>query len=105
MSIPASKRIPSFSTVVVAAAVLLCAAAPAAARDTDKKTPLPFEQSQIFIEFNSTDNDLGFQVKLDAEDWKYVKILSPDGRTVYESRGKSGFGQLGLSELFFEGAE
>jgi hypothetical protein len=66
-----------------------------------------FEQSLIFIEYNSTDNDLGFHVFLDAEDWKTVKIVNPDGVTIFEASGKGPYGLLnrGLSEMFFEGAE
>jgi hypothetical protein len=67
----------------------------------------PFEQARIFIEFNATDNDLGFHVFLDAEDWKSVKIINPDGMTIFEATGKGSYGRLnqGLSEMFFEGAE
>ncbi len=114
MSISPPKRFTARHAALLAAAALLCAMAPPAAqagfssraaRGHEKKDPIPLEQSQIFIEFNATDNDLGFHVKLDGEDWRYMKIVNPDGRTVYEARGKSAFGELGLTELFFEGAE
>src|SRR5882672_726253 len=64
-----------------------------------------FEASRIYIEYNSTDNDLGFHVFLDAENWKSVKIINPDGVTVFDAAGRAAYGALGLSELFFEGAE
>jgi hypothetical protein len=70
--------------------------------------PAPkFEAARIYIEYNSTDNDLGFHVFLDAEDWKSVKIVNPAGVTIFEVTGKGPYGRpnLGLSELFFEGAE
>ena len=67
--------------------------------------PIPFPEARIFIEYNSTANDLGFHVFLDAEDWKEVEIINPNGRTIFEVEGKGGFGKLGLTELFFEGAE
>ena len=70
-------------------------------------SPLKFEASRIYIEYNSTDNDLGFHVFLDAEDWKSMKIVNPAGVTVFEATGKGPYGRpnLGLSEMFFEGAE
>ena len=64
-----------------------------------------FEQARIFIEYNSTDNDLGFHVFLDAEEWKSVRIVNPAGVTIFDAAGKAAYGNLGLSELFFEGAE
>jgi hypothetical protein len=66
-----------------------------------------FEAARIYIEYNSTDNDLGFHVFLDAEDWKSMKIVNPSGVTIFEVTGKGPYGKpnLGLSELFFEGAE
>ena len=64
-----------------------------------------FAESRIFIEYNSTDNDLGFHVFLDGEDWKILKIVSPKERTIFRVEGKGGYKELGLTELFFEGAE
>jgi len=64
-----------------------------------------FEATRIFIEYNSTDNDLGFHVFLDAEEWKAVRIVNPAGVTIFDVAGKGAYGELGLSELFFEGAE
>src|SRR5262245_28477570 len=66
-----------------------------------------FEEVHLFIEFNQTDNDLGFHAFLDAEDWQSVKIVNPAGVTVFEASGKGPYARpgLGLSEMFFEGAE
>jgi len=85
--------------MLLSGAVLLTLHAPARAAQ--------FEEARIFIEYNSTDNDLGFHVFLDAEDWKTVKIVNPDGITIFEANGKGPYGRLnqGLSEMFFEGAE
>jgi hypothetical protein len=79
------------------AALVLGAAAPGwAAR---------FAEARIFIEYNSSDNDLGFHVFLDGEDWKTLTIVNPAGRTIFEAAGKGAYQELGLTELFFEGAE
>jgi hypothetical protein len=64
-----------------------------------------FAESRIFIEYNSTDNDLGFHVFLDGEDWTTLEIVSPRGRRIFNVEGRGGYKELGLTELFFEGAE
>ncbi len=70
-----------------------------------QKKGIPFPISRIFIEYNGTANDAGFHVRLDAEDWKEIEIVNPKGRTIFEVEGNGGFGRLGMTELFFEGAE
>jgi hypothetical protein len=87
--------------------VLLTAAAAFALSGTAGAAPPKFEQARIFIEYNQTDNDLGFHVFLDAEDWKTVRIVNPAGTTVFEAAGKGPYAapHRGLSEMFFEGAE
>jgi hypothetical protein len=65
----------------------------------------PFPEARIYIEYNSTDDDLGFHVSLDAEDWRMVSITNPGGNTIFSVQGLGAFGTLGLTELFFEGAE
>ena len=61
--------------------------------------------SRIYIEYNSSANDLGFHVSLDGENWESLKIVNPAGTTIFEVAGKGGYEGLGLTELFFEGAE
>jgi hypothetical protein len=62
-------------------------------------------ESRIYIEYNETGNDLGFHVFLDGEDWKALKILNPKGVVIFDVVGRAGYAELGLTELFFEGAE
>ena len=64
-----------------------------------------FEVTKIFFEYNSTDNDLGVHVSLDAEHWTTLTITDPAGSSIFEVQGKGGYAELGLTELFFEGAE
>lgn len=85
--------------VFLAAAVGLTGFAPSGARGA------PFPVAKIYFEYNSSANDLGVHVSLDAEDWRTVKIVHPDGRTIFDVAGKGGWGELGMTELFFEGAE
>ncbi len=87
--------------------VLLLAAAGTLLSSPGWTAPNHFEAARLYIEFNQTDNDLGFHVSLDAEDWKSVRILNPAGVTIFEATGRGPYGRpgLGLSEMFFEGAE
>jgi len=64
-----------------------------------------FSIARIYIEYNSSGNDFGFHVFLDAEDWESLRIVNPAGVTIFEVAGKGGYQGLGLTELFFEGAE
>ena len=60
-----------------------------------------FEESRLYIEYNSTDNDLGFHVSLDGEDWKTLKIFNPNGTVIFDLQGAGPYKQLGMTELFF----
>jgi hypothetical protein len=64
-----------------------------------------FSIARIYIEYNSSGNDLGYHVSLDGEDWKTLKIVNPAGRTIFDLTGKAAYRDLGMTELFFEGAE
>ena len=64
-----------------------------------------FSRSRIFIEFNQTANDLGYHVSLDGEDWTRLAISNPSGKKIFEVQGRAAYKLLGMTELFFEGAE
>ncbi len=64
-----------------------------------------FSESRIYIEYNQSANDLGYHVSLDGEDWTRLQILNPKGRRIFEVYGRAAYKQLGMTELFFEGAE
>lgn len=61
--------------------------------------------AQVYFEFNASGNDLGVHVFVDGEDWRALRIFSPDGSTIFEVEGRGPYAELGLTELFFEGAE
>jgi len=91
--------------MVAMVALILSAAAPQAAA---KKGTVPLAIKKIYFEYNSTASalgDLGVHVFLDGEDWKEIKIVNPQGRTIFEVEGKGPYKDLGMTELFFEGAE
>ena len=62
-------------------------------------------EARIYIEYNSSANDLGFHVSLDGEDWTALQIVDPAGTAIFAVEGKGAYKDLGLTELFFEGAE
>ncbi len=66
---------------------------------------IPFKIAKIYWEYNSSANDLGVHVSLDAEDWRLLRIRTPNGRSIFEVRGFAAYRELGMTELFFEGAE
>lgn len=66
---------------------------------------IPFKEARIYIEYNQTANDLGYHVSLDAEDWKRLDIENPNEVLIFSVRGFAAYRQLGMTELFFEGAE
>jgi hypothetical protein len=65
----------------------------------------PFDEAQLFFEFNSTDNDLGVQLFLDGEAWNALQIIDPRGRKILNIRAQGRLGKLGLTELFWESDE
>jgi hypothetical protein len=86
---------------LLAAAVVLLAPLGLGAQGTE----IPFKEARIYIEYNQSANDLGYHVSLDAEDWKRLKIVNPRDVKVFEVIGFAAYRQLGMTELFFEGAE
>lgn len=64
-----------------------------------------FSVAKIYWEYNSSANDLGVHVLLDGEDWRYMKIVNPDKELLFGVGGFGPYRQLGMTELFFEGAE
>ena len=88
-------------------ATLACAGALVAARGSPAPAgpALELDVARIYWEYNSTDEDLGVHVFVDGEEWKHVRILHPDGKKLFSVTGKGPYAELGLTELFYEGAE
>jgi hypothetical protein len=102
-------RHPAFVTILLLSLVALILGATArrgrGEKHHHKVAKMPFEEASLYIEFNSTAQDVGIQVALDAEAWKNLRIVSPDGRTILDLSGKGSLRKLGLSEFFFESDE
>jgi hypothetical protein len=67
--------------------------------------PIPFEDTRIIFEQNSTDGDTGIQIFLDAEGWDEVEVTDPEGETIFTVETGGSVGELGITELFFESVE
>ena len=67
--------------------------------------PVPLKIDNIYWEYNDSANDLGVHVTMDGENWKRLKIVNPKGKTIFNVEGKVAYKNLGMTELFFEGAE
>ena len=72
---------------------------------TSPQDTIPFDDALVFIEFNSTDEDLGFHATFDSPGWEGAAICSPEGIKLFEVKAGGSTEKHGLSELFFEGAE
>jgi hypothetical protein len=100
-SAPAGEESPATSSglAVASTAVALPSARAGQGRDVQ------LDISRIYWEYNSSANDLGVHVFLDGEDWKWLKISKPNERVLFAVAGFGPYKQLGMTELFFEGAE
>lgn len=93
----------AIALVLAAISFLAAAKGPSAEPAAGGRVQLSF--SKIYWEYNSSANDLGVHVTLDGEDWKRLKIFRPDDSLIFDVRGYGPYQQLGMTELFFEGAE
>jgi hypothetical protein len=73
--------------------------------DSRRGSTIAFADLRLTLEFNSTDNDLGVQLNLDAQDWERVTAFDPGHDQIFDISGQGRLKQLGLTELFFETAE
>lgn len=88
------------ATEVAATAATSERAAPAA-----RKRALRYAEHDLFIETNATDRDAGLQMKLDGEDWRWLKLRDPRGSLILDVQARGRLRRFGLTELFFEAAE
>jgi len=86
-------------------AAFVASAATLAAPAAPPPQEVPFEFARIYWEYNASANDLGVHVTLDGEDWTRLKILDPAGHSLFQVQGRGPYASLGMTELFFEGAE
>jgi len=95
----------AFGTAIVLAGASRPSPAPAPSPATSSGGEVPLDIARIYFEFNSSANDLGVHVFLDGEDWKKLEIEDPDAELLFRVSGLGPYKALGMTELFFEGAE
>jgi hypothetical protein len=79
----------------------------AAGRADNDKT-IPFETAMVLFELNNGTGqpvDLGFHIRADGENWRFLKITGPGGIRILELQNKGPMRMTGGSEFFLEGAE
>jgi hypothetical protein len=95
----------SDSGATEAAATAATSEGAASAASAAASKPLRYDEHDLFIETNATDRDAGLQMKLDAEDCKWLKLRDPKGRLILNLQTRGRPRRYGLTELFFEAAE
>lgn len=73
--------------------------------EDDAANTIPFADAEAFFEFNTTDDDLGLQIFLDAEGWDKVNVQDPNQEKIVEVLTRGTLSELGITELRFESAE
>jgi hypothetical protein len=69
-------------------------------------TTSEFEAARMIIEYNATDLDVGVQFFVDAEQWRTLRVIDPNGLRVLRAGAKGALlAQGGGTELFLESVE
>lgn len=92
--------------VVALGTALAMATVPPAASGGSAARPIQLEEAKILFEVNSTAEDAGIQVFLDAEGWERMQVFLPhSGPKIMDIRARGSVGRIGVTELYFESAE
>jgi len=66
---------------------------------------VPLKDARLKIELNSTDQDAGVQVFIDADPWKTMDIFDPYGKMIFRATNRGRLAKQGGTELFLESGE
>jgi fibronectin type III domain protein len=105
-------RVATAGAIAIVSAAAVVAASPWAAGSTnqpttrgDRQPVIELKDARIKFEINSTDQDGGIQVFLDADPWKTMSVYDPTGRRVLTFTTAGRVARQGGTELFMESAE
>jgi len=70
-----------------------------------KHPAIPYSKTEVFIELNDTDGDLGIHALIDGDPWTKLEIRGPDRRRLLKTKLSGDLADQGLTEYFFESAE
>lgn len=93
------------SIFLVAAIVLVLGITAQPAWAGDEFCIVELDEAEVFIEFNSTDDDRGIQFFWDGEAWKRMRVRNTSGAAVLDVIAQRNVRAQGLTEGFFESAE
>jgi len=62
-------------------------------------------EAEVFIEWNSTDDDFGVHIFFDGGPWRRMRIVNADEIPVMQIKCSQSFAEQGMTEAFFESAE
>lgn len=74
----------------------------------EKGKPIEFETAMVLLELNNGSGqpvDLGFHIRADGDNWRFLKITGPGGLKILDLENKGPMRTTGGSEFFLEGAE
>ncbi|CAG7857165.1 hypothetical protein MCAMS1_01899 [biofilm metagenome] len=66
------------------------------------KPVIPIKDARLKIELNSTDQDAGVQVFIDADPWKTINIFGPGDRMIFSAANRGKMAKQGGTELFLD---
>lgn len=93
----------AFTAAALIAFALLVAACGGSKTAQQKTTE--FANARMYIEYNSSAEDLGFHVEFDGDPWVNATVTGPDGSRLFDLKGEGSLGDQGFTSNFFESAE
>jgi len=100
-----TRTMPILALAGLAAMAFAATAAPMDHDDDDDEDEVELGEAQVFVEWNSTDDDFGIQFFWDGEPWSEMEVSDHRGRTMLSVKAKRNLKRHGLTEGFFESAE
>jgi hypothetical protein len=91
--------------LLTAVAVFFTMGETALAKKKKKKFGTEELEAKIIFETNFTDKDTGIQIFTDGDPWRKVRVFDPDGKLMFDIKGKGSLKNFGLTELFSESNE
>jgi len=58
--------------------------------DGSDGSEVELDEADIFIEFNSTDQDIGIQFFWDGDSWDRMRVRNPMGKPILQVKGSKG---------------
>jgi hypothetical protein len=91
--------------VIATVATLAPGGSAVAGRSGQAVEQVKLKDATLIVEVNATDGDAGLQVFLDADPWRTMRIVAPNGRTILDIGTRGSLEGYGLTELFSESSE